>query len=179
MKRNLGDYDLSVEEGHLSDMNAAKDDGTDISANTVGEIAEVELGESDAGPFSAYYIAALGGFPDERLQTRQARIEGTLVSDNDADADGNPDATAAGTRVRLRVTDKNRERTFDKTRWYNKSEVEASNIENLPFLKFGSATEADWFKEGRVLVLEAKNPSSSFNIAVANSSLDFPFVGGA
>jgi hypothetical protein len=171
MKANLADYQLVTEEGYLSDMNAGKDSGDTLDSNTVGEIAEVELGEQDSGPFSAYYIFALGGFPDSQLKTRQGRVEATLQN-------GSAAACPDGTRVRVRLTDKNRERTFDKTRWMTKSEVEASNIENLPFLEFDGPKSAEWIKEGRVVLIEAKHPSQQFNMSQSNSSFDFPFVGG-
>jgi hypothetical protein len=170
-KVNLGNYRFNTEEGYLSDMDAAKDSGDSLSANTVGEIAEVELGETGKGPFSAYGLLALGGFPDDNLRTREGRLEGDLQNGSDADV-------PSGTRVRIRLTDKNRERTFDKTRWFSKKEVEASNIENLPVIPFPGAKNAEWIQEGRVLVVEAKNPSTSFNMDASNSSLDFPFVGG-
>lgn len=169
-RENANQYQFAEENGTLSDMDAGKDDGDTLQANEVGEIAKVEIGAPDKGVYSEYERLSLGGIPDDQLRTKKARVEGDLQNGSAADV-------PSGTKVRLRITDKRRSSTFASSRWFDKSEIEAANIENLAVYNWPGWQQAVFGKEGRVVVLEARNPSSSFNISTANSSFEFPFIG--
>lgn len=174
---NAQNYDFEEDRGTLADMNAGKDAGGTIDAGDVGELAEVELGAPDQGVYSEFDVLSLGGIPDAQLQTKQARVDGNLQGDQDGD--GTLDDVPAGTKVRLRLTDKRRNKTYDSSRWMDKSEIQAGSIENLPVLKWdGRNGRAEWVGEGRVIVLEGRNASSSFVVSVADSTFEFPFIGG-
>lgn len=163
-------YDFAEESGTLSDMNAGKDDGDTLQSGEVGELAKVEIADSGQGIFSEYERLSLGGVPDPQLRTKQARVDGDLQNSTPADV---PD----GTKVRIRITDKRRSRTFAETRWFDKSEVEAASIENLPVLRWAGWEDATFGGSGRIVVIEVRNPSSSFNASYADSSFEFPFIG--
>jgi hypothetical protein len=165
------DYDFAEETGTLSDMDAGKDDGATIGSGEVGEIAKVEIGETGKGIYSEYERLALGGIPDSQLKTKKSRVDGNLQNASAADV-------PKSTKVRFRITDKRRSRTYSESRWFDKSELEAGSIENLPLLEWEGWDDAVFGKAGRVLVLEARNPSSSFNIDTSNSDTEFPFIGG-
>lgn len=170
-EENPTEYEFAEEEGSAADMNSATFDGsTTIPSGEVGEIMKVELGAPNNGVFSEYERFALGGIPDSQLRTRKARVEGDLQTNANGDAN---DAD----RIRLRIRKKRGGETIAETRWYKKTEVEASNTENLPLLEFDGVDDATWAREGRVLVIEGRNPSSAVDIDFANSTLEFPFVG--
>lgn len=163
-------YSFAEEQATLSDMNAAKDDGDTLQPNEVGEIAAVEIGAPDNGVYSEYELISLGGIPDDQLKTKKSRLDGNLQNESDADV-------PTSTKVRFRITDKRRSTTYDSTRWFDKSELEAGSVENLPVMEWAGWEDAVFGKEGRVIVIEARNPSTSFNISVSNSSVEFPFIG--
>lgn len=174
---SISSYEYEKETGYLASMTAGKDEGTDISARTVAEIAEVEIGGPDNGSFSAYELLALGGIPEPERRNSAAKASGTLVSNNDADADGNPDATADGTEVRVVLTDHNRTSTIAATDWMSKEDIEQSDPAKRPTVEFQGLEDAEWAKSGRVAVLQARNQRQQFNIAVANSNFNFPYIG--
>lgn len=168
-----GKFDWSQERGAISSMDAGKDDGSSIGGDgTVGELAKVELGDPDHGPFSEFYRLALGGYTDSQLRTKQGRLEANLQNSTPADV---PD----GTELRVRLTDKQRDHTYAKTRWIGKSEYEASNIENLPIMQFEGFDEAEFIRQGRVVVLEWRNLQQAAAPSLADSTGQFPFIGGS
>lgn len=163
-------YSFAEEIGTLADMDAGKDSGDTLQTNEVGEVAKVEIGAPSKGVYSEYELVSLGGIPDAQLRTKKARVDADLQNGSDADV-------PASTKMRLRITDKRRSTTYASTRWFDKSEVEASSVENLPVLKWAGWQEAKFAKEGRIIVMEVRNPSSSFNVEESNSTLEFPFIG--
>jgi hypothetical protein len=164
------DYDYQADTFRLANMNDGQEHNTSLSAGRVGELAEVELGTSDQGKFSEYFILGLGGFPDSQLRTKRGRVDGDLQDGGDGDV-------PASTEVRVRLTDKQRSKTYAQSRWYDVDEVEASNIENLPTLRFPGLDEAEFVREGRVVVVEVR-AQTSFTPHRGNSTLKFPAVGG-
>lgn len=159
------------ERAYLASFDAGKDDNSSMDAGQVAEIAEVDLGQDQAGIFSEFDRMALGGRPDDQLQTRAGRASGDLQDGGDTDV-------AAGTNVRIRITDSRRNQTYAKTPWMEASSVEASSIENLPVMQFEGFDEAFFAKEGRVFVFESRNMRQSHTIATTNTNFDFPVVGG-
>jgi len=169
-QENAQQFQFAEESGTLTDMSASKDDGDSLAAGEVGEIAQVEIGAPGNGVYSEYQRVSFGGIPDSQLKTKKARVQGDLQNGSDADV-------PQSTKVRLRLTDKRRSTSYDSTRWIDKSEIETSSIENLALLQWSGWRKAVFGKEGRVIVLEARNPSSSFNVSTSNSSFEFPFIG--
>lgn len=158
--------------GHSSNMDNGGAHNTQLAQNEVGELYEVELGQASAGEFSEFFLLALGGFPDSQLRTQQSRVEGNLQTDADADA-------ADTVQARIRLTDKQRDVTYAKTRWYSKTELEASNDENLPVLEFQGFEDAEFIREGRIAVIEVMDPTGTVTLGSDHSRVDFPFVGGS
>lgn len=174
-RENPRNYDFAEETATLSDMNAGKDDTADLGAGEVGEIASVEISAPGNGVYSEYERIALGGQPDPQLRTKKSRLDGDLQGDQDND--GTIEDVPASTKLRLRITDKRRSKTFSETRWFDKSELEASNVENLPVLPFPGFKKATFGGDGRVIVAEVRNPSSGVSVSVSDSTLEFPFIG--
>lgn len=176
-EENPAAYEYEKERGYLASMDDGKDQGTDVAARTVAEIAEVEIGGQNAGSFSAYERMALGGIPEPERRNSAGKAQGTLISNNDADADGNPDATADGTQVRLVLTDHNRSRNIATSDWLDKEDIENSDPAKRPTIEFEGVDDASWAKSGRVVVLQARNQRQQFNVATANSNFNFPYIG--
>lgn len=164
-------YQYAEEEGTAAEMNSGTFDGaTTIPQGEVGELRKVELGDTGQGVFSEYQRLALGGVPDKNTRTRKARVSGNLQTNADADA-------SDSVRIRFRVRKKRGGDTITETRWFRKTELEASNVENLPLLEFEGIDAETWAKEGRMLVIEARNPAGAVDVDYANSTTEFPFVG--
>jgi hypothetical protein len=170
MEESASGYQFEEEVGDLASMDSGINDGQQLEAGQVGEIAEVEIGNPGHGAFSSYERFALGGIPDEYEDTDAAKVEGNLQDDTDADV-------ASGTKVRLRLTDKNRSRTIESTKWISKSSIEETDPGKRTALKFEGINRAEWIKEGRIVVLEARNQRGTVTVATANSTFEFPFVG--
>lgn len=164
-------YTYQKEDGHLASMKAGKDDAKTIQTGQVGEIAEATVGDVERNEFGDYDILALGGIPEPHRRNSAGKIQGDLQNDANSDV-------AAGTKVRLRLTDRNRSRTFGESQWFKVDDIEQSDPAKNPTLEFDGVEDAEFIGEGRVVVLEAKNARNSFDINVSNSNLEFPFIGG-
>jgi hypothetical protein len=168
---NAGNYGFHKDNGYLNQMNEGQDSETALDAGVVGEVAYVELGESGHGNFSEYFRLALGGFPDPQLRTKEGRIHGNIDSD-DSGTD-----SADATEIQIRLVDKQRQSTYASTRWFSKDELEASDIENLPTLRFDGINEETWIREGRIVAVKVRNQQESTTVSQSGSQLVFPFVG--
>lgn len=170
MQEDPTQYQFEKESGFLAEMESAKDDGDTLEAGVVGEIASQEIGGSDAGSFGSYDRIAFGGTPEPHRQNGVSKVSGDLQDDGDADV-------SAGTQIRLVLTDHQRNRQIDSTEWFDKKLLEDSDPAKQPTLKFDGVQNADWAKNGRVVVVQARNQRQSTTVSVANSNLNFPYIG--
>lgn len=169
-QENPAAYDYEKETGYLASMDAGKDDATSLDARTVGEIAEVEIGGPDNGSFSAYERLALGGIPEPERRNSAGKATANLQDGADAD-------TAAGTQIRLVLTDHNRSRNIAATDWLDKVDLENSDPAKRPTIMFEGVDDANWAKSGRVVVVQARNQRQATTIATSTSNLNFPYIG--
>lgn len=174
-RENAAEYQFEKESGYLAEMEAAKDDGNTLEAGVVGEIAEVEIGGSGAGSFSAYDRIAFGGIPERHRQNGKAKVSGDLQGDQDGD--GAVEDVPEGTQVRLVLTDHQRNRRIDATEWFDKSLIENSDPAKKPTLEFDGVSRADWAKDGRVVVAQVRNQRTSVVVSYGDSNLNFPYIG--
>jgi hypothetical protein len=149
---------LSYEGGHFdeADFVAGKDNDTQLSAGTVGEIATIEIGED--GKFSAYDAVRPGDFTDTEDPTRgrifvELADGGTVVADK--------------VQWRLITRDKNSNRRIPITTWYRQRDSNASRPDHRTVLRPISRNDAPFFiKAGRIVALEVKNESSSVTVDI-------------
>lgn len=174
--KNPNAYDYDGDIADLSDMDAGRDAGGTNDPGIPAEMMVAEIGAAGNGVFSDFFVLAFGGNPDPNNPYSGAgKIRGDIQ-----DGTTSPGAQVpAGTQLRLRITDRKREKTITKTRWYNVAEEIEGAPENQPPLNFPGVTKADFAREGRYVAVELKHPSQSFTIDDgSNSRLEFPVVGG-
>lgn len=172
---NAAAYNFEVETGYLAEFSAAKDDGSNLEAGVVGELAEVEIGGQGNGSFSAYRRIAFGGIPERHRQNAKAKVSGNLQGDQDDD--GTVEDVPSGTQVRLVLTDHQRNRQIDTTEWYDVSLIENSDPAKKPTLQFAGVQRADWAADGRVVLVQVRNQRQGVSVSYSDSTMDFPYVG--
>lgn len=170
-------FDFHKETNELNAMQAGKDDSSPVDKFQVAELAYVEIGADGAGSLSGYDRVALGGIPDKRHKTNAGRMSGNIQA-GDPDDDSNIEDVKAGAQIRLRLTDYSHTQTIDESEWYDVEEVERSNVENRPLLKFDGLDNASWAKQGRHFVVEYRNTrSDGTQASYGDSDLSMPFIG--
>lgn len=164
-------YNYNEEAGFLADFDPGKDAGNELPPNRVGELAEAEIGTEESGTFRAYDIVTLGGIPEGHDSNTAAKVEGDLNDSDDSDL-------PTGAQCRLMLTDHNRDRRIQTTKWFKVSRIEDEDATKRPTLKFRGIEQSDWAKEGRVVLLQVRNPREKMTVDYDKSTFEFPYVGG-
>jgi hypothetical protein len=173
---NPSNYSYHKEKMALGMMQAGKDDGVQLDAWTVGELAYAEIGAEGTGSLSGYDRIALGGIPDEYRRNSRGKPSGDIQA-GDPDGDGTVEDVKAGAQVRLRLTDYSHTDTIAETEWYDVEDIEAAEPEKRPVMQFDGIDESNWAKEGRHVVVEYRNTDTQSQASFADSSFKSPFIG--
>jgi len=158
---------LNYEGDHIdeADFTAGKDDGDQLQAGVVGEIATAEVGED--GKLSSYEAVRPGDRTDGNDPTR-GRIFVALE-------DGNGNVVSDKVQWRLAVRDKNNNRRIPVTSWYRQRDSNNQRPDHRVALRPVTRGGKPFFiKDGRVLVLEVKNESSTVTVSASDSTVEVP-----
>lgn len=170
-------YTYHKESGDLDAMSAGKDDGTQLDAWTVGELAYVELGAEGNGVFSGYDIYALGGIPEPHRRNSKGKISGDIQA-GDPDGDGTVNDVKKGAQIRIRLTDYSHTQTIAETEWFDVTDIEQSDPAKLPTMEFDGIDDAEFASQGRHAVVEYRNKRFKSQASYSDSLLNFPMITG-
>lgn len=146
-----------------ADLSAGPDEGASVGADTVAEVAHVRVGADDAGTLSAA-LAAVVGVPGERFkETVRAKPEFDFNDTTPADVD-------AATQVAVGKRGRQERGGKRITEWYIEDDVSEVNIINRPDM----TPMEPGVREDEFLTVLAYNPSSSFTVSLADSTVRIP-----
>lgn len=169
--------ELDYEGIHLTqaDYVAGKDEGQDLPAGTLGEVATAEIGED--GQLGSYDAVRLGDNLDPTGNSPKGKIYVELQGDQDGD--GTIELVDARTQLRWAVRDKNSNRRVPLTRWFPHRDLAESDPRlRTPLPPVTKNNKPFFAKEGRLLVLECKNEATSVNVSLSDSTFEVPSRGG-
>lgn len=176
VQADSGKYEYHKESGALAAMQAGKDDGVQVDAWTVAELAYVEIQADGAGSFAGYDALALGGIPEPHRRNGKGKISGDIQA-GDPDGDGTIDDVKDGAEVRIRLTDYSHTDTIAKSEWFNVNDLEQNDAGQLPTMQFAGLEDAEFAKGGRHVVVEYRNKRLASQASYSDSKLAFPFIG--
>lgn len=146
-------------------------DGTDhnssISAGTVGEIGVAEVGSD--GQLASYDAYRAGQPPQSGMRNTQGN---EVFVDLETGTDGTD--VDAKTEWRLAWRPRNQNRREPLHRWFKVRNSNNTDPRQQPTL----ALTNTWVKDGREVVFEAKNESTSVTVHRSNSDIEIPSVAG-
>jgi len=152
-----------------SDFIAGTDNGEQLAAGEVGEIATIEVGED--GQASAYDAIRPGSptAPDDPTQ-------GKLFANF---RDGSANDVADDVQVRLAVRDKNSNRRQPVTEFFAVRDLDNSRPDLRKALRPVTRDGSPFLvSSGRLLVLEAKRESGTTTVDITDSTVEIPAIGG-
>jgi len=158
---------LQYEGDHLdeADFTAGKDNGEQLQAGVVGEVATAEVG--DDGKLSSYEAVR----PGDRTDTNDA-TRGRIFVELE---DGNGNTVSDKVQWRLAVRDKNSNRRIPVTSWYRQRDSNNQRPDHRMALRPVTRSGKPFFiKDGRVIVLEVKNESGTVTVDASASTVEIP-----
>jgi hypothetical protein len=156
-----------------ADFATGEDEGSSQSAGgNPSEILYAEIGDDNgvSSQFASYRAVQVGGPRGSNPRSGEGKIYADLNSD-EADT-----ATNQRTQIRWVKRPLNGDTRTILSEWYTLRDLEVSDVEDrvhLPPVVDENGNRVV-VREGDVLALEARNPSSSFTIDISGSELEFP-----
>lgn len=167
-------YDFEPISISVSDYAAGKNEGESVGAQEVAEVLEAEISDANGvdSQLASYDVVRLGDNMDKTGNSAQGKIYADLRDGGDAAID-------ARTQIRWCVRPKNGNRRDPLTNWYSLRDLNQDRPDHrIPLAPVTYEGKPAYAQDGRLLVIEARNPATSFTLSRANSVVDVPARGG-
>lgn len=145
------------------------DNNVSLSAGQRGEIAQLEVGED--GQASGYDILTVGGRKEGESDTNPAIFVNTK--------DGTGTAQADTVQFRWVAKDKNGNRVRALTPWISQREADNADPRQRPEVVYRGFRNHTWVRDGKLLVLEAKDETASAQVDRASSVITHKAIAGS
>jgi len=171
--RRASEYNWQETRASESDFAEGEADNTSVSAGSnPQELMYAEIGDDNgvSSQFASYRAVRLGGSSGGNPRSGEGKIFADINSDE------SDTQTNQRTQIRWIKRPLNGDSRTILTQWYTLRDLEQTDVEDrvrLPPVT-GKSGKPLVVREGDVLALEVRNPSSSFTIDVSGSELEFP-----
>ena len=157
-----------------ADFTNGSDNTSSVSAGTRGEIGELEIGEleiGEDGEASGYDILTIGG-RKQSTNDEGARLYVDLEDSSDTDIQDTAQFRFVG-------RDKNGNRVRPLTKWMSVRNADNSDPRQRPEVVYRGFQNHTWIPNGKLVVLEVKDESTTVQESLANSELEIPALAGS
>ena len=154
-----------------ADFTDGKDEGEEIGAGNVAEVATAEVGED--GQLASYDFLRLGDRLDDGNQdSAKGKLFVSLRDPEDAEVDER-------TEFRFVTRPKNANRRTPLTEWIKVRNANQDDpSKRLPFTPVSIDGKPAVVKDGRIVAIEIRNPATDVEISRANTDMDLPARAG-